>query len=555
MLLTALSTEPKPSRPYQRDRIGSAVSLLKVRRSPIIQMATGTGKTHVGSRIISLGNEIFGREDFGALWFVHRRELVYQARDAIEEATGQEVGLEMGSERSGGRRIVVASKDTIRRVNRLATLYRPDLLVIDECHHAEAESYLTICQAFPTALRIGLSATPFRMDRKSLSVFDAATEPYGIREGIKDGWLVPLEAFRIKAKSIDISNVRAVAGDLSEHDMALVVQQDSAVAEITQGVLENYERRPTVLFAPDVKSATLLCNDLNSRAGWSVARVVTQETSNDARAIAFRTFGDDYLILVNVGVATEGVDLPRAEVIALARLTLSQALYIQMVGRGLRPLPGIDDAADRHAWIAASSKRRCLVLDFVGNVGKHSIASAAAMFGDKSMDEAAMAAIVAKVGHDIESAGRPISVLDAIEAEERSQLKKLAGEIESDKIRDKIQGKPNVTLSVEVADVLGLVTEGYDASAEPATIGQLEQLVSFGSLVANTDGTPITRAEAASKIALQRAARALASPKQIEFVQKHYKKLDLDAQALAMLTKKDAQKMIVKKLKAWGQAR
>jgi type I site-specific restriction endonuclease len=393
------------------------------------------------------------------------------------------------------------------------------------------------------------------MDHKSLSVFDAATEPYGIREGINDGWLVPLEAFRVKAKSIDISNVRAVAGDLSEHDMALVVQQDSAVAEITQGVLEYYERRPTVLFAPDVKSATLLCNDLNSRAGWPVARVVTQETSNDARAIAFRTFGDDYLILVNVGVATEGVDLPRAEVIALARLTLSQALYIQMVGRGLRPLPGIDGADDRHAWIAASSKPRCLVLDFVGNVGKHSIASAAAMFGDKSIDEALMASIVAKVGRDINSSQRPISVLDAIEAEERSQLKKLAGEVESDKLRDKIEGKPHVTLSVELADVMGLAPEGDGPSRELATIGQIEQLITFGCQAAKDDGTPLTRAEASSAIALQRQARALASPKQVAFVEKHFKSLQLDAQALAMLTGKEAQKMIVKKLKAWGNAR
>lgn len=555
MMLTALAAQPKPLRSYQGTRVAGAVSLLKAKKSPVIQMATGTGKTRVGSEIVHLGSDIFGRPDFGALWFVHRRELVYQARDALEEATGLEVGIEMGSQRSGGRRIVVASKDTIRRANRLATLYKPDLLVIDECHHAEAESYLTICEAFPNALRVGLSATPFRMDGKRLSVFDSATEPYGMREGINDGWLVPLEALRVKAKSIDISHVRAMAGDLSEHDLALVVQQDSAVAEITCGTLEYYENRPTVLFAPDVKSATLICNDLNRRAGWPVSRVISQETSPDARRIAIQSFGDDYKILVNVGIATEGVDLPRAEVIALARLTLSQALYIQMVGRGLRPLPGIDSATDRHAWIAASSKPRCLVLDFVGNVGKHSIASAAAMFGDTGMDTDATRELISRVGRQIDESNKPISVLQAIESEEKSQLKKLAGAVDSDKLRDKVEGKPTVTLSVEVADVMGLAPEGPEPSTELATIGQIEQLISFGVTSAKEDGTPLTRAEAASAIALQRKARLLASPAQVAFIQKHYKALNLDAQALAQLTAKEARKMFLRKMKAWGAAR
>ena len=170
-------------RPYQERIVQEAISALGLGKSPLIEAATGTGKTRIGAEIV---RRMAGHR---FLWLAHRTELLRQGAGQLAAVTAEYVGSESPDVHSAGERIVVASKDTIRRPKRLERLQQGkpfDVIVIDEAHHAAASSYQEILDAFPNSLRVGLSATPDRFDSRKLHCFDTVTTPYRIVESIGD---------------------------------------------------------------------------------------------------------------------------------------------------------------------------------------------------------------------------------------------------------------------------------------------------------------------------------------------------------------------------------
>jgi len=547
---TVSVAKDKPLRPYQQRVVAEAVSAIGLGKSPLIEMATGTGKTRVGAELVKQ------LKDSRILWLAHRTELIHQATATLSAFLQEAVGHDLPEIHSGPERVVVASKDTIRQPKRLELLtnFRPfDVIIIDEAHHAAARSYQAIIDAFPAAVRVGLSATPDRFDRARLHCFDTATTPYRIVDAIADSWLVPFKAKRVRVDAVDISGVSLVAGDLAAGELELVMKSEEALHGCAKGLLEYAGHRPTIGFVAGVDQASRLCEILN-RYRSLCARFVTGTTDGNVRQSLFRDFGRAYQILINVAVATEGTDLPAAACVAMMRPTKSRGLYAQMLGRGGRPLPGLEGvtADERRLWIRSSGKPDCLVLDFVGNTGRHSLVTA--------FDIADADAVVAKAAAKRYAEGEVIDVFEAlkIEAErEESAKEKRRKKAEADaEQRSKIVA--SVRLSVTDAQLIGLgcvdkLLEPTDpVFLENLTPGQAQELIRLGlpTSVIDRDGNGKvpTKAQARRMIMDKRQALGYATPKQLDFVKRHRPDL-----WRADLTKSQAKGIFLAQVRKWNR--
>jgi len=353
------------------------------------------------------------------------------------------------------------------------------VLIIDEAHHATSPSYRRVIDYYRTnpALKVlGVTATPDRADEEALGqVFQSVAFDYEVLDAIHDGWLVPIEQQMVHVDGLDYSSVRTTAGDLNGGDLAAVMEAEKNLQQMASASLEIIQRlgahgvtRPTteaaqqhrpafpraLVFTSSVKAAEMTAEIFNRhRAG--MAAWVCGKTDREERRRVLSDFADGKLqVVCNCGVLTEGFDDPGVEVVIMGRPTKSRSLYSQMVGRSTRPLPGVVDgpetAGDRRAAIAASAKPSCLVVDFVGNAGKHKLVTSADILGGKVSEEALDLAVARA-----QKAGGPVNMSEALdEAEaELNEQKRLA---ESARRSRLVATARFTTQSVDPFDVLSL---------------------------------------------------------------------------------------------------
>ncbi len=354
-------------RPYQTDAINAIRAEMRAHQSTLVVMATGLGKTVTFAEIARLVAQKGGR----TLILAHRGELLTQAQGKLL-ALGVEVGVEKASQSAGSEPVVVASVQTLRG-DRLAAWPRDvfRMVVVDEAHRATAKSYRDILDHFSSAKVLGVTATPDRLDGKGMGeVFESVAYRYGMRAAIRDGWLVPLKAQRVHVDGLDLSAVRTAAADLHQGEL------DEAMRACVDGVAEPLVRlageRPTIVFGVTVAHAHAMAEALNRRRPGS-ARAIDGTAKAEARAFAIEGFhAGDFQFLVNCALFTEGFDAPATSCVAVVRPTKSRALYTQMVGRGTRLSEGKGD---------------CLILDFGGNSGRHSLAGPSDVLGGHESDD------------------------------------------------------------------------------------------------------------------------------------------------------------------------
>lgn len=360
-------------RPYQEEAIRSIEDCLKLHPTTLAVMATGTGKTVVFS-------EVARRRRSRVLVMAHTTELVDQARDKIAAVVGEEPDVEMASRHADvslfrRTKCIVTSVQTqaTGRMERFDPM-KFDLLVIDEAHRANAQSYRDVISHYrqnPELRVLGMTATPHRIG----NAFGSLAFHYPIRQAIDDGWLCPIRQKFVEVGSLDYSRIRTVNGDLSTTDLAAMLEAEEIMHGTVVPILDLYRKRPTIVFCPTVEHAERMVEVFN-RYEPHVAAVVSGKTPKSERSGIVEAFrGGLIRILCNVGVFTEGFDVAEIGMIAMARATKSPTLYEQMMGRGTRPMPGtvdgIDDPAKRREAIARSMKDGVDVLDFVGNSGRH----------------------------------------------------------------------------------------------------------------------------------------------------------------------------------------
>lgn len=372
--VTAPPRVARRPRAYQVEMGTKAREQLQTARSTLAVMATGTGKTFTAAdQVIRTWRN--GR----VLWLNERDNLVSQVRGELEDILGEQVFIEQAEVRApSSARVVVGSLQSMCKEGRLAKFDRGHfgLIIPDEAHHSVAPSYVRIFEHFANAKILGLTATPRRLDGKSLGlVFDEQCADYQMHQGIADGYLAPLAYER--ARRIDVSKLKA-RGEFSDDQIAGVMGDDVLHA-IVQDILDKAPGKRGVLFFPRVDIAKVAAQAFNNVVP-GIARSVDGEMERDLKRAILRDHKKGgFLIACNVGVIEEGHDDAGIEFVGMCRPTKSWAKFVQWVGRCVRPLCKVDDAADadgRRAMIAASTKHHGYVYDFVGNTGKHRVMDA-----------------------------------------------------------------------------------------------------------------------------------------------------------------------------------
>ncbi|HUO65114.1 MAG TPA: DEAD/DEAH box helicase [Terriglobales bacterium] len=423
--LVETSFDPHGLRPYQREAAGAALAKLGGAGSTLIVMATGLGKTQTFGAIAAGWP---GR----VLVLAHREELLDQARVRLQAMAGELVGLEQADFWAGDERIVVASVQSLVNSKRRERFkVAPfSLIIIDEAHHTTAKSYRKILETFPEAKKLGVTATPDRGDGTALGdIFETVAYERGIETGISDGYLVPVSVRQVILEQVDLSKVSTTAGDLNLGQLdEEMVKANHAVAEAT---LREAGDRKTIVFSTKVETAHDLAATFNKLATRRVAAAVDGETPTEQRRALLREHAaGGFQFLVNVGIATEGYDSPGVACVAIARPTKSRALYTQMAGRGLRVLPGLVEGLAaveaRKAAVEASAKPNCLLLDFVGNAGRHKLLHPLDVLGGKLPEDVEERAkkILTEKAMDARAAER--LARDQLAAERRARAEALA---------------------------------------------------------------------------------------------------------------------------------
>lgn len=361
-------------RTYQKEFVDGAVAeWAKGYRRIAGVMATGGGKTPTGMTLVRMCIEAGSP----VLWLAHRTELIDQAIDkARQVAPDVEIGRLQGAVKQWRAALVVGSVQTAATKTSLPYLRarRWGLIVVDETHHVTADTYMKILKelrAFEPAgpLVLGLTATLDRGDNRALGeVFESVLDPkIGLLDLIKhpDGpFLVPPRGVRVRIAELDLGRVRRSGGDYAAGALGQAMSDAMAPRKIIEAWEKHAKGVPTLAFAPTVAFSIELAEAFTA-AGYPMVHL--DGTAPDAaRAATLDRFRRGEIHLTNVGLFTEGTDLPNIECVLMCRPTSSSVLYTQMVGRGLRLHPG---------------KRFCWVIDFCGVTNRHRLATLATLDG------------------------------------------------------------------------------------------------------------------------------------------------------------------------------
>jgi superfamily II DNA or RNA helicase len=410
---------------YQVEAVTAAFAAWRHHSATMMVVATGLGKTVIAADIVNRWPPDEGR----ILVIAHIAELITQAQDKIHLHTADKPVIEMGQNRGETERhelwakskVVVASIQSLHLRHEQFNPQEFGLIIVDEFHHAASPSYRKVIEYFragsPKIKLLGITATPHRGDNVTLGcIAETCCYEMGIQQGIDEGYLVPIQQQYIVVDQLDFSPCRSLAKDLNERDLEVAMmgaKLTSAMAEEERlAALEQQERmlhaiavptvkeaqgRPTLVFCVTIAHAERLAEVLRRYPGVT-AEVIHGKTPPDQRAEIVERFKRCELqMLVGVGCFTEGFDAPNVAVVAMARPTKQQGLYVQMIGRGTRPLPGVVDrystAEERKEAIANSLKSNMTVLDFVGNSGKHKLISTADVLAGDMPPELVEAAV------------------------------------------------------------------------------------------------------------------------------------------------------------------
>lgn len=340
----------KGLRDYQMNYKEKIYSLWSVKRSLMLQMPTGTGKTRL---FVSIVNDLvnWGRKagrDVHILILAHRKELIEQISKNVGITYRLPHGLIVANNaEQKDYPIQVGSVPTLnRRIERWAN-YDFDIVIVDEAHHVLAESYKKILKEYPTAKVLGVTATPYRLNHASFRPeFDEIIISQPVSQFIRQGYLCDYDYYSIKPDSIiqqEISNIRkfALDGDYLDEAMLDIMDTDYVRANILKTYLKYANGKKGIIYTINRRHNTHICERFRSIGLKAVA--IDSNTPTEERNKYVESFRKGEIdIICNVNIFSEGFDCPDVEFIQLARPTKSLSMYLQQVGRGLRTAPGKD---------------------------------------------------------------------------------------------------------------------------------------------------------------------------------------------------------------------
>lgn len=322
-------------------------------------LPTGAGKTILFS---ALARDLQPRR---TLILAHREELINQAVEKLETSTGIRAEVEMGESRASlDAPVVIASVQTLMREPRRNRWPRDHfgLVVVDEAHHALADSYLNTLRHFDDHAKVlGVTATPDRGDKKNLGrYFENIACEITLLDLIKQGWLAPIRVKTVPLE-VDLRGVRTSHGDFSADDLGHAIEP---YLEQIADVLVEHRHRKTLVFLPLIRVSKLFAEICRKRG--LLAEHVDGQTSERQSALERFRRGETRL-LTNAMLLTEGYDEPSIDCVVCLRPTKVRSLYSQIIGRGTRMWAGKD---------------HLLVLDFLWQAEEHSLITPAHLIAE-----------------------------------------------------------------------------------------------------------------------------------------------------------------------------
>ena len=334
---------------YQEDMKERIEKALRLHRSVMAQMPTGTGKTYLLTAVIDSFVSNNPKEN---VWIVaHRRELVSQIDETVRKFhsySASNTSSLLSSVKAMSIQWLMRHYDEIEG--------EPGMIVIDEAHHALAKTYKEMWERFPKAKFLGLTATPCRLNGKGFTdLFDVLVQSWGVPEFISKGRLATYDFVSIKSdgvtqRLIDSLQKRGADGDYQNKEMDMLLNKKPSIDRLYRSLEEFGKDRKGIVYAINISHAqkiTKLYQEHGVKAIAIDSKTPATERQQDIEAFK----KGDIQVLVNVDIFSEGFDCPDVEFVQLARPTLSLAKYLQMVGRGLR---------------VAKGKKNCVIIDNVG---------------------------------------------------------------------------------------------------------------------------------------------------------------------------------------------
>ena len=334
---------------YQEDMKGRIEGELRLHRSVMAQMPTGTGKTYLLTAVI---DSFVSNNPMEKVWIVaHRRELVSQIDETVRKFHSyyaSNTSSLLSSVKAMSIQWLMRHYDEIEE--------EPGMIVIDEAHHALAKTYKKMWERFPKAKFLGLTATPCRLNGKGFTdLFDILVQSWSVPEFISKGRLATYDFVSIKSdgvtqRLIDSLQKRGADGDYQNKEMDQLLNKKPSIERLYRSLEEFGKDRKGIVYAINISHAqkiTKLYQEHGVKAIAIDSKTPATERQQDIEAFK----KGDIQVLVNVDIFSEGFDCPDVEFVQLARPTLSLAKYLQMVGRGLR---------------VAKGKKNCVIIDNVG---------------------------------------------------------------------------------------------------------------------------------------------------------------------------------------------
>ena len=334
---------------YQEDMKERIEKALRLHRSVMAQMPTGTGKTYLLTAVI---DSFVSNNPMEKVWIVaHRRELVSQIDETVRKFhsySASNTSSLLSSVKAMSIQWLMRHYDEIEE--------EPGMIVIDEAHHALAKTYKEMWERFPKAKFLGLTATPCRLNGKGFTdLFDVLVQSWSVPEFISKGRLATYDFVSIKSdgvtqRLIDSLQKRGADGDYQNKEMDMLLNKKPSIERLYQSLEEYGKGRKGIVYAINISHAqkiTKLYQEHGVKAIAIDSKTPATERQQDIEAFK----RGDIQVLVNVDIFSEGFDCPDVEFVQLARPTLSLAKYLQMVGRGLR---------------VAKGKKNCVIIDNVG---------------------------------------------------------------------------------------------------------------------------------------------------------------------------------------------
>jgi superfamily II DNA or RNA helicase/HKD family nuclease len=312
----------------------------------LVVMATGLGKTYLAG--------FFAQNFERVLFIAHREEILYQAKESFQKVMPQKkFGIYNGKVKEADADAVFASIFTLSMKIHLQQ-FRPDefdLIIVDEFHHAAADSYQRVLDYFTPKFLLGITATPDRNDNKDVYAICDGNVAYRLDflDAIKRKWLAPFKYYGIYDDT-DYSQIRWLGTHYDEEQLLQAQLREELADKILRAWEEKKQTR-TIGFCSSIRQANYLSNFFNQH-GYRTVSLHSQQLGLNRKAEIKKLSDGELDVIFTVDLFNEGVDIPAVDTLLFVRPTESLTVFTQQIGRGLRIYPG---------------KEACVIIDLIGN--------------------------------------------------------------------------------------------------------------------------------------------------------------------------------------------